>query len=360
MLRQTILYKQHQKAGAHFVDFSGWEMPLHYGSQLEEHHHVRRSAGLFDVSHMGVLDVSGPDAVYFLRYLLANDIQKITPGRALYSCMLNADGGVIDDLIVYQLADMQYRIVVNAATREKDIAWMVEQSDQFDVAVVERPDFAIIAIQGPKALEIAQTVFKSSLTKPLKEVHRFQFVVDENCLLARTGYTGEDGLEIVLPQLKAVDVWKKLISQGAKPCGLGARDTLRLEAGLNLYGSDMDETTTPLNSNLAWTVSWNDPTRDFIGRDALKKQLAEGIHEQLVGLVMEEPGVLRNHQKVYMDGNGEGEITSGSFSPTMGHAIALARVPIDVSGNTYVDRRGKQIPVKIVKPPFVRQGKKLI
>jgi len=359
MLKQTPFYKQHVKAGAKLVDFAGWEMPLHYGSQIEEHHHVRQETGLFDVSHMGVVDVSGDDATYFLRYVLANDIQKLAePGRALYTCMLNDQGGVIDDLLVYRLADDHYRIVVNAATRQKDFTWLEEQSELFDVAVNEHPELTIIALQGPKAMHVASKAFDSATISRLEALKPFRFIMKGETLIARTGYTGEDGLEIISPAKSAVELWKQFVRNGARPCGLGARDTLRLEAGLNLYGSDMDEATSPLTSNLAWTVCWRDADRNFIGRDALKQQIENGVKDQLVGLIMEQPGVLRDHQKVLIDGDGEGEITSGGFSPTLGHAIALARLPVGTGGAASIERRGQHIPVKIVKPPFVRHGEK--
>ena len=360
MPQHTPFYKQHVKAGAKFVDFAGWEMPLHYGSQIEEHHCVRQQAGIFDVSHMGVVEVEGDDATYFLRYVLANDVQKLKEsGRAIYTCLLNEQGGVMDDLIVYRLSNHHYWIVVNAATREKDIAWLDKQSERYDVAVNERRDLTIIALQGPKAISILSQLLGPNKIQQIEMLKPFQFVRINQLLIARTGYTGEDGFEIIGPDIEAPAFWKQLMHKGAKPCGLGARDTLRLEAGLNLYGSDMDEQTSPLISNLAWTVSWSDPDRDFIGRAALKKQIERGVTQQLVGLVMEEPGVLRNHQKVWIEGNGEGEITSGGFSPTLGHAIALARVPMNSGNTATVDRRGKRIPVKIIKPPFVRHGKKI-
>lgn len=359
MLKRTPFYKHHVKAGARLVDFVGWEMPLHYGSQIEEHHYVRRHAGLFDVSHMGVVDVDGDDATYLLRYVLANDVQKLKEsGCALYTCMLNAHGGVIDDLLVYRVAEDRYRIVVNAATRDKDVAWLDKHSELYDVAVNERPNLTIMALQGPKAMEIAASVFDAQTMSQLRALKPFRFIMNDDTLMARTGYTGEEGLEIISPEETAPDLWRQLTHNGAKPCGLGARDTLRLEAGLNLYGSDMNEATSPLTSNLAWTVCWRDADRDFIGRDALKKQIDEGVKHQLVGLVMNQPGVFRDHQKVWIDGNGEGEITSGGFSPTLGHAIALARVPVDIGSTAKIERRGQQIPVKIVKPPFVRHGEK--
>lgn len=357
---QTPLYKQHVKAGGHLVDFAGWEMPLHYGSQIEEHQQVRQAVGIFDVSHMGVVDITGEDASYFLRYVLANDIQRLKePGSAIYSCMLNEQGGIKDDLIVYWVEKDYYRIIVNAATREKDFAWLEKHSEWFNVTLKARPEMGIIAVQGPKALAIAEKVFDKKIYEKITVLKPFRFVWDDETIIARTGYTGEDGLEIIAPAETIVELWKDFVSKGVKPCGLGARDTLRLEAGLNLYGTDMDETTTPLSSNLAWTVSWSDPDRDFIGKEALKTQLETGVKDQLIGLVMEAKGVLRNHQPVWCEGNGTGIITSGSFSPTLGYSIALARVPTQAGTTGYVERRGQQLPVQFVKPPFVRQGKKI-
>ena len=360
MLQKTPLYHWHSEAGAQLVDFAGWKMPLHYGSQIAEHHCVRHEVGMFDVSHMGLVDVTGEDATYFLRYILANDVQKLkSPGCALYSCLLNEQGGVIDDLIVYRLAELKYQLVLNAATYKKDLAWIQKQSERFEVRITERPDLGIIAVQGPKAIVVASQIFDEKTMAQIKALRPFQFMMQEDVLIARTGYTGEDGLELVVPEKKSVHLWKRFVEKGARPCGLGARDTLRLEAGLNLYGSDMDETTSPLVSNLAWTVSWTDPERDFIGRKVLKEDIDAGAKHRLVGLVMEEPGVLRNHQKVFVDEDGVGEITSGGFSPTLGHAIALARVPVNAATTGKIERRGKHIPVTFVKPPFVRHGKKV-
>ena len=360
-MSETPLYSWHHKAGAYLVDFAGWQMPLHYGSQIEEHHQVRRTAGLFDVSHMGVVDIEGADATYFLRYVLANDVQKLRVGSALYSCLLNETGGVIDDLIVYRLENQRYRAVINAATRNKDLAWLEKHSEQFDIMITERTDMAVLALQGPQALAIASSVLESAVMERVKALKPFEFVMQDNdsVLIAKTGYTGEEGLEMIVPADRVVKLWKRFIAQGAKPCGLGARDTLRLEAGFNLYGSDMDETTSPLVSNLAWTVAWQDSEREFIGRKALEKEKKQGAQKQLVGLVMEHPGVLRNHQTIQIEGDGEGEITSGGFSPTLGYAIALARIPITGSKQGRVERRHQFIPVKIVKPPFVRHGQKV-
>lgn len=357
MTKKTPLYEQHIFAGAQLVDFAGWEMPIHYGSQIEEHHHVRQHAGIFDVSHMGVLDVEGSQAKAFLRYALANDVEKLSePGRALYTCMLNENGGVQDDLIVYRMSEDNYRIVLNAGRREADIEWLSQLAKKFDVKLAPKTELCILAIQGPESIEKIIQIFKDSTLREMKPFHS-KIIGDIH--IARTGYTGEDGVEIILSAEKALELWQQCIAMGVKPCGLGARDTLRLEAGLNLYGADMTETTSPLISNLAWTIDWNDQTRDFVGRDAVLREKEKGAVFYMAGLVMEERGVLRGHQKVKCDGAGEGEITSGSFSPTLGYSIALARLPVACKNTATVDRRGQAITVKIVKPPFVRLGQKV-
>lgn len=359
---RTALYREHVHLGAQMVDFCGWKMPLHYGSQLDEHHHVRVSVGMFDVSHMGIVDISGSDAYYYLRYVLANDVKKLTSkGLALYSCLLNEQGGVIDDLIVYHIDNDLYRLVINAGSRQKVLDWLHTHTDRYDVVIEERNDLALIAVQGPDAIKrVISVLKKSSLAENIEHMRPFHFVEDGNMLIARTGYTGEDGVEVMLPVSLASDFWKSLLKINVAPCGLGARDMLRLEAGLNLYGSDMDETTSPLESNLAWTVSWNDIERDFLGKKSLQQQLQRGVKQQLVGLLMKERGMMRHQQKVFFDGNGVGEITSGGFSPILGHSIALARVPINATSHAAIEYRGTKIPVQIVKPPFVKHGKSTI
>lgn len=357
MGNQTVLYPAHVKAEAKIVDFGGWDMPLHYGSQIEEHHIVRRGAGMFDVSHMTIVDVQGEEARPFLRYLLANDVDKLEEdGKALYSGMLNQEGKVLDDLIVYRMA-WGYRVVVNCATREKDLAWIQEQASEFSVEILERTQLAMIAVQGPEAIAkvIAALPEKESLIRELKV---FQGKESGDWMFCRTGYTGEDGLEIMVPESEAISFWDALIGAGVEPCGLGARDTLRLEAGMNLYGSDMDESVTPLQSNMGWTVSLTDD-RDFIGKSALVDQKSQGVPDKLVGLVLEARGVLRGHQKVIVENVGEGEITSGTFSPTLGYSVALARVPAGTGDTCLVEMRNKQIPVQVVRPPFVRNGQKV-
>ncbi|MDR2871243.1 MAG: glycine cleavage system aminomethyltransferase GcvT [Xanthomonadaceae bacterium] len=360
MTRKTILNDSHRALGAKMVDFGGWDMPIHYGSQIEEHHQVRRDAGMFDVSHMTVVDLHGAQVRAFLRRLLANSIDKLkVPGKALYTCMLNEQGGVIDDLIVYYLKEDFFRLVVNAATRDKDLAWIERHVADFGVEVHARSDLAIIAVQGPNARGKVIGLLREDARGIAEKLGRFTAVeslfTDGTALfLARTGYTGEDGFELILPQSHAVEVWNRLLDGGVKPIGLGARDTLRLEAGMNLYGQDMDEDVTPYEAALGWTVSL-DAGRDFIGRAALVVQQEAGVPRQLIGLVMDEKGVLRHGQRV-LSAQGEGEILSGTFSPTLGKAIAFARLPEGDVGQVRVDIRGREIPVRVARFPFVRDG----
>ncbi|KAB7777653.1 glycine cleavage system aminomethyltransferase GcvT [Xanthomonas sp. LMG 12459] len=360
MTQKTILNDSHRALGAKMVDFGGWDMPIHYGSQIDEHHQVRRDAGMFDVSHMTVVDLHGEQVRAFLRHLLANSVDKLkVPGKALYTCMLNPQGGVIDDLIVYYMSDAFFRLVVNAATRTKDLAWIGEQAQAFGVQVRERDDFAMIAVQGPNARAKAIGLLREQDRAAAQKLGRFAAIEATSdagvpLFVARTGYTGEDGFEIVLPQAQAPAFWEALIGAGVKPAGLGARDTLRLEAGMNLYGQDMDDSVSPYEAALAWTVTL-DEGRDFIGRAVLEAQKAGGAPRQMIGLVMDEKGVLRHGQKV-LTANGDGEILSGTFSPTLGKAIAFARVPAGEPGVVRVDIRGKEVPVRVVKFPFVREG----
>ncbi|GAA6131214.1 glycine cleavage system aminomethyltransferase GcvT [Halopseudomonas sabulinigri] len=360
MALRTPLYDQHLAAGAKIVDFGGWDMPLNYGSQLEEHHQVRRDLGMFDVSHMTVVDVTGTEAQNYLQFLLANDVARLkSSGKALYSGMLNEEGGVIDDLIVYLTVD-GYRVVVNAATREKDLAWMNRQAESFAVTLTERPDLAMIAVQGPRAIEVAKSVVSDARAALISDLKPFQGLPEGSWFIGRTGYTGEDGIEVMLPGEEAAAFWDALLAAGCKPCGLGARDTLRLEAGMNLYGSDMDESISPLAANMAWTIAWEPSERDFIGRAAVTAQKEAGDQPKLVGLVLSERAVLRGHQKVIVEGVGEGEITSGTFSPTLGYSIALARVPRNTGSSAKVEIRGKQLDVRVVKPCFVRNGQSVV
>jgi len=357
MSNKTPLYDEHVADGGKIVDFAGWEMPINYGSQIEEHNNVRSDAGMFDVSHMTVVDLTGERTREYLRHLLANNVDRLQEsGKALYSCMLNERGGVIDDLIVYYIREDFFRMVVNAGTRAKDLAWLEQQSVDYSVTVTERPELAMIAVQGPNARAKTLPLLSDGVREAAAALQPFYGVFDGEWFIARTGYTGEDGFEIVLPAESAADFWGRLRAAGVRPTGLGARDTLRLEAGMNLYGTDMDENVSPLESALAWTVAWEPADRDFIGRRTLEAQRAAGAGRKLVGLVLEDKGVLRNHQLVRA-GSGEGEITSGSFSPTLQRAIAFARVPKDTGDRCQVDIRGRLLNARVVKPPFVRNGK---
>ncbi|CAI8947006.1 MULTISPECIES: glycine cleavage system aminomethyltransferase GcvT [Pseudomonas] len=360
MGQRTPLYDLHLALGAKMVDFGGWDMPLHYGSQVEEHHQVRRDCGVFDVSHMTVIDVGGAQAKAWLRHLLANDVERLhSPGRALYSTMLNEQGGIVDDMIVYRL-DEGYRLVVNASTRDQDMAWMQAHLDGFDVQLRERSELAMLAIQGPHARQKIAELVSQSRGNLIQLLKPFEGLSDGDWFIARTGYTGEDGLEIILPADQAPGFFNDLVGAGISPIGLGARDTLRVEAGMNLYGQDIQQDISPLASNMAWTIAWEPATRQFIGRKALDAEQAAGVQQKLVGLVLEERGVLRAHQVVRIADVGEGEITSGSFSPTLSKSIALARVPMATADRAEVEIRGKWYPVRVVKPTFVRHGKTLI
>jgi len=358
--QRTFLYERHVAAGARVVDFSGWDMPLHYGSQLEEHHQVRNGAGVFDVSHMTVIDVAGAGAESWLRYLLANDVARLeAPGKALYSVLLNHEGGVVDDLIVYRV-EGGYRLVSNCATRSKVLAWLESHASGHQVQATEQPQLAILAIHGPDSIPLACQVLPDAIAAAVRQLGNFGSLEHDGWLVARTGYTGELGIEAILPGEQAAALWDGLVAAGVRPVGLGARDTLRLEAGMNLCGQDMDEETSPLAANLGWSVSWHDGQREFIGREAVQRhrqQAQQGKLPVLAGLVLEARGVLRAGQRVVTD-KGEGVITSGSFSPTLKQAIALARIPRN-SGSCQIELRGALVPLKIVKPGFVRFGKKI-
>lgn len=368
-LKVTPLNAAHRAAGAKMVDFGGWDMPVNYGSQIEEHHAVRTDVGMFDVSHMCVVDIKGDNVRSFLRGLVANNVDKLqVPGKALYSCMLKPEGTVIDDLIIYFMSESWFRLVVNAGTAEKDVAWMNEQNQKTNsgLTITQRRDgnspIALVAVQGPnaraKAWEVLPEVKEASAEiKPFNAV----IVADTKfgeVMVARTGYTGEDGFEIGVSADQVHAFWDALIAVGVKPAGLGARDTLRLEAGMNLYGQDMDESVNPLDAGLAWTIDLVSE-RDFIGKAALVER---GQQAQFLGLILREKGgILRAHQKI-ITAQGEGEITSGTFSPSMQEAIALARVPMGVNiGDTVqVVIRDKQLNATVVKLPFVRNGKVLV
>ena len=363
MLKKTVLNAAHRAMNARMVDFGGWDMPVNYGSQIEEHNAVRTNCGMFDVSHMCPVDVVGADCRQFLSRLVANDVAKLqVSGKALYAAMLNDAGGVIDDLIIYFINETRFRIVVNAGTALKDLDWMQAKVAEWklDVTITQRRDgnnpLGIIAVQGPNARAKVWEVLPQTkaATEGLKPF--FAAEVDQY-FIASTGYTGEDGYEIMMPAGEAEALWNALNAAGVAPCGLGARDTLRLEAGMNLYGQDMDESVSPLDAGLSWTVAMKDE-RDFVGKAAL---LAAGQQKQFLGLILLDKGVLRGHQTVVTK-QGNGEITSGSFSPTLQQSIALARLPLGVAigDEVEVDIRGKLLKAKVVKPVFARNGKSVI
>lgn len=367
-LQRTPFYQSHLENNGKIVDFSGWELPIHYGSQIAEHEAVRTDAGMFDVSHMVVTDIVGADSKAWLQKLLANDIAKAkTVGKAIYSAMLNDNGGVIDDLIAYRMneAETKYRIVSNAATRDKDLAQFNKVAKDFDVTITERPELAMLAVQGPKAIEKlanAKPTWVESLNalKPFvgKDLTEIE---GKDWFVAKTGYTGEDGVEVILPESQASEFFNLLKDNGITPTGLGARDTLRLEAGMNLYGHEMDETINPYECGMAWTLAVKDD-RDFIGRKAMQdkqdKAIADGTDVMQVGLVLDGRGVLRDGMEVTLANGKKGVITSGTFSPSLKQSIAIARIPMTTDTTANVDMRGKATEVRIISLPFVRNGKK--
>lgn len=352
-MAKTLLYDQHVALSAKITDFSGWDMPLTYGSQIEEHHAVRKNAGMFDVSHMTVVDVLGAGGRQFLRYLLANDVDSLMPGQAMYSCMLNQHGGVIDDLIVYSRSPDNYRLVLNAGTRDKDLRWIETLSKGFSVGLLERSELAILAVQGPNVREKLTGIFAFEKKEAVRSLKPFKCIDIGDWFIACTGYTGEDGFELIVPQEALVPLWEQLLEAGISPCGLGARDSLRLEAGMLLYGQDMDENTTPLESGLAWTVNFSSADRDFVGKGALLAQKHYGLTNKMVGLTLASKGILRHGQKVVIEDVGEGVITSGGYSPTLDKSIALARVPKNTPETCLVEIRGKLLPVTVGKPRFL-------
>ena len=351
--RRTALYEEHADAKARMVPFADWSMPLNYGSQIAEHHEVRRAVGLFDVSHMTITDLSGPGARDLLARVFAGDVGKAEPGRAVYGVMLNESGGIVDDVIVYGRV-AGYRVVSNAATRDTVLDWLHVHGADFDVDFHERLDLALMAVQGPDALR----TFAAATAMDVADLRTFSLRERKGWMVARTGYTGEDGIEVALPGDQARSLWRQLTDAGAMPTGLAARDTLRLEAGLLLYGQDMDATTSPLESNLGWTVAWHPQTRGFVGRQALAHERSRGPRRVLRGVVLTGRGVIRHGQQVETNA-GAGTVTSGIFSPTLGYSIGFARVPPEAAGDCLIEIRGRAIPGRIVRPPFVRHGKQV-
>lgn len=358
--KTTPFNQAHRDVGGKLVDFSGWELPVNYGSQIQEHEAVRTDAGMFDVSHMLVTDIRGAQAKAWLQKLIANDVAKLGfVGKALYSAMLNDNGGVMDDLIVYRMneEETQYRIVSNAATREKDLAQFAKVGAEFGVELTPRYDVAMLAVQGPKAVEKLVAV-KPQWAQTVSALKVFQGAdVGDGWFVARTGYTGEDGVEVILPAAEADGFFKALQAAGVQPCGLGARDTLRMEAGMNLYGHDMNDEISPLQAGMAWTVDLKDESRNFVGKSALLKLKNEGVYVKQVGLLLETRGVLREGMEVVTP-HGKGVITSGTFSPSLKQSIAIARVPKDTGETAQVDIRGTLTDVRVLKLPFVRNGQK--
>ena len=353
-MNKTDLFQEHINLGAKMVDFGGWNMPINYGSQINEHKTVRSNVGIFDVSHMSVFDLNGSEQIDFLRNLLPNDVAKISsPNRALYSPLLDESGGIMDDLIVYNLGS-HYRIISNCATSSQNHKWFKKHSEDYDVEVTFRKDLSIIAVQGPNSLEILKKIGMENLD----DLIDFDLKMLNSTMVAKTGYTGEEGFEIVVNSSEVQSLWKKLIEAEASPIGLGARDTLRLEAGLNLYGTDMDTSNHPFESNLAWTIDLSDNERNFIGKSSLEKINKESSKE-LVGIILKEKGVLRSNQ-IITHKSGSGIVLSGTFSPSFGFSIALARLDKGHKGIGKVEIRNKEFNIEIVSPPFIRKGKILI
>lgn len=360
MGQRTALYDLHQALGARMVEIDGWEMPLHYGSQVDDHLQVRQDCGLFDTSHMTIIDVCGADAREYLQHLLANDVARLhSNGEALYSAMLNEQGGVIDDLLVYWTY-FGYRLVSSTADYEKSLHWMQRQAEGLHVCLRLRDDLSILSIQGPRARSRIAEQLSSHHTELIHSLAPFQGRFEGDWFIARTQYTGEDGLEIMLPAEDAVPLFNDLVGAGISPVGLGALETLRLEAGVNQYGQEIHERVTPLEANMDWSIAWLPSSRNFIGREALEAQRQQGPARKLVGLVLEERGQLRANQVVRICDDSQGKVTSGGFSPTLERPIALARVPVETGDRAEVEIRGKWLPVRVVKPAFVRQGKILV
>lgn len=357
---RTPLYEMHLALGAKMVDFNGWDMPLHYGSQVEEHHHVRSECGVFDISHMSIFDIQGTQAQAFLQRLLSHDVALLTAiGNAQHSLLLNEQGGIIDDVMVFR-THTGYRLVSNAVTRERVQNWLEQHAQAFACTVLWRHDLCLFSIQGPLARERLSSIVSSTRAHLLESLEHHEAAIDGDWLISCSGYTGEDGIEIMLPAVQAIDFLNELVGAGISPIGIGARDTLRLEAGFNLYGLETNEEVSPLAANMQHLLCWQPESRDFIGRTAVQTRRDQGVTEKLVGLVLEERGVLRAGQPVRIDSQTNGVITSGSFSPTLGKAIALARVPVDTTDRAEVEIRRKWFPVRVVKPRFVSLGKILI
>ena len=355
-LKRTPLYDCHLEAGAKIVDFAGWEMPVQYAGVIEEHRAVRTAAGLFDVSHMGEVRVRGAGAEAFLQRLTPNDVAKLVPGRAHYSGLLTESGTYVDDLLVYRLAADDFLVVVNASNAPRDFAWMAERAEGEAEVRDESERWALLALQGPRALEIL-TPLAAPDVSGLKYYGFLQGEVDgAPAILSRTGYTGEDGFEVYLAPEDAPKVWRRLVAAGAAPAGLGARDTLRLEAAMALYGHEIDETTTPYEAGLGWVVKLD--KGEFLGREPLAAQKSAGVPRKLVGFEVQGRGIARQGHTVVSDGGKVGTVTSGTWSPTFEKAIGMAYVPPEMAAPgtpLTLEVRGKPLPAVVVELPFYRR-----
>ena len=355
-MNKTALNNAHIELGAKMVNFSHWEMPISYTSLIEEHHAVRNTAGVFDVSHMSVFDFNGGDQVAFFEKIFANDIKKIcNDDKAIYGALLNEEGGILDDLIIYH-ANEKFRLVSNCSTREQNRQWYEKHAVEFGVEVVERSDMGILAIQGPDALSKILSI--DGINPQVNNLQSFGCMFDGDKLYARTGYTGEDGLEIIVPSEDINQFWDQALKLGCTPIGLGARDTLRLEAGLNLYGNDMTIENHPYESNLGWTIDMTDENRQFIGKQALLS-IDQSKSQKIVGIILRDKGVLRSGYEV-IHNEGKGVVLSGSYSPTLQSSIGLARVDQGYKKDGKVMIRNKMLNIDFVSPRFIERGKILI
>lgn len=362
-LQQTPLNALHRSLKARMVPFAGWEMPVQYSGINQEHQAVRERVGMFDISHMGKFEITGPEVISRLQKLVPSDLSQLQPGQAQYTVLLNANGGILDDLIIYHqgetaMGEQRIITIVNAATTDKDKAWLTAHLDFPGITFTDRsPTQSLLAIQGPMAVKTLQTFVQEDLASVGRFGHLNGTVLGEPGFLARTGYTGEDGFEVMVAPEVGQSLWRSLLDAGVTPCGLGARDTLRLEAAMMLYGPDMDESTTPLEAGLGWLVHL-DRKGDFLGRSVLEEQQQTGLSRKVVGLQMEGRNIARHDYPVLHDGKPVGMVTSGTLSPTLKRAIALAYVPPELSKvgqELAVEIRGKACPAQVVKRPFYKR-----
>jgi aminomethyltransferase len=352
-MNKTPLNKSHIELGAKMVNFSNWEMPISYSSLIEEHNAVRNTVGIFDVSHMSVFDFDGDNQVAFFEKIFANDIKKIyKDNKAIYGALLNEEGGILDDLIIYH-ANNKFRLVSNCSTREQNRQWFEKHAVEFGVKVMERSDMGILAIQGPDALNKILKI--KEIDNQVNTLQSFGCMFEGDKLYARTGYTGEDGLELIVPTKDINHLWDQALELGCTPIGLGARDTLRLEAGLNLYGNDMTINNHPYESNMGWTIDMSDESREFIGKDALLS-IDQSKSQKIVGIILQDKGILRSGYEITHE-QGKGVVLSGSYSPTLQSSIGLARVDQGYKENGKVMIRNKLLNIDFVSPRFLGQGK---